>query len=65
MVDPRRSWWQGGDGAASRAAYGQRLAAVTRRYQHVVMIGDSMGATACLLFAPLATTVMAFCPQVR
>jgi dienelactone hydrolase len=45
--------------------YVSRLQAVTRDYQHVVMLGDSMGATAALLFAPLATHVLAFCPQAR
>ena len=42
-----------------------RLAAVTGRYSRVLMLGDSMGATAALLFSPLATAVHAFTPQVR
>lgn len=29
------------------------------------MVGDSMGATAALLFSPLATAVQVFSPQVR
>ena len=41
-----------------------RLESITQRYQRVVMLGDSMGATAALLMAPLATAVQAFCPQV-
>ena len=41
-----------------------RLAAVTGRYSRVLMLGDSMGATAALLFSPLATAVHAFTPQV-
>ena len=40
-----------------------RLAAVTGRYSRVLMLGDSMGATAALLFSPLATSVHAFTPQ--
>lgn len=40
-----------------------RLAAVTGRYSRVLMLGDSMGATAALLFSPLATAVHAFTPQ--
>jgi hypothetical protein len=63
VVDPHRSWYGGGD-AAAFGAYRDRLAAVTRRYGHVVMIGDSMGATGALLFAGLASAVHAFCPQV-
>ena len=41
-----------------------RLAAVTGCYSRVVMLGDSMGATAALMFSPLATAVHAFTPQV-
>jgi hypothetical protein len=37
---------------------------VTQQYRAVVMLGDSMGATAALLFSPLATAVHAFAPQV-
>ncbi len=36
---------------------------MTSQYNHVFMLGDSMGATACLLFSHLATSVQAFCPQ--
>lgn len=34
------------------------------RYRQVVFIGDSMGATATLLFAHLATEVHAWTPQI-
>lgn len=44
--------------------YFQRLSQVTKKYKRVVMVGDSMGATAALLFSPLATAVQAFSPQV-
>lgn len=44
--------------------YTDRLRQYTEQYKHVVMIGDSMGASAALLFSPLATKVMSFCPQV-
>jgi hypothetical protein len=63
VVDPHRAWYGGGDDAEF-GAYHDRLSAVTGRYRGVVMIGDSMGATAALLFAGLATAVHAFCPQV-
>jgi hypothetical protein len=65
VVDPHRSWYCGGDPALMEQRYGSRLRRYTQRYKHVVMVGDSMGATGALLFAPQATTVMAFCPQVR
>lgn len=45
--------------------YRAKLATVAACYDEVVMIGDSMGATAALLFSDLATSVHAFCPQVR
>ena len=62
VVDPSRGWYGGGD-AVQFAEYYQRLAAVTEKYSHVVMIGDSMGATAALMFSGLATSVHSFCPQ--
>lgn len=40
-----------------------RLAEVTGQYSRVLMLGDSMGATAALMFSPLATAVHAFAPQ--
>ena len=45
--------------------YQDRLQRVCESYKTVVMLGDSMGATAALLFAPMATSVLAFCPQVQ
>ena len=45
--------------------YYDRLKKVTERYKRVLMVGDSMGATAALLFSPLATAVQVFSPQVR
>jgi hypothetical protein len=52
----------GGDDGVT--LYRARLEKVCKTYKTVVMLGDSMGATAALLFAPLATSVLAFCPQV-
>eukprot|EP00198_Chlamydomonas_reinhardtii_P001847 XP_001691183.1 predicted protein [Chlamydomonas reinhardtii] len=63
VADPSRDWYGGGSEAAY-AYYRSRLAATTRSYRRVLMLGDSMGATACLLFADLATAALAFCPQV-
>ena len=47
------------------AIYQERLEKICKMYDTVVMLGDSMGASAALLFAPMATSVLAFCPQVR
>ncbi len=43
--------------------YYDRLKQVTEKYKRVVMLGDSMGASAALLFSPLATAVQVFSPQ--
>jgi hypothetical protein len=64
VVDPHRSWYNGGDADLMQQRYTSRLQQYTQQYKHVVMIGDSMGATAALLFSPLATKVLSFCPQV-
>lgn len=62
VVDPCRAWYGGGgDGWAQ---YERRLRRCVEGYARVVMLGDSMGATAALLASPLATHVLAFCPQV-
>jgi Leucine-rich repeat (LRR) protein len=62
VVDPHRSWYRGGDDGYVQ--YERRLRAACARYKHVVFIGDSMGATAALLFSHLATEVHAWTPQV-
>ncbi|KAH7622124.1 putative Leucine-rich repeat-containing protein 1 [Nannochloris sp. 'desiccata'] len=65
VVDPYRGWYCGGDDDVEYSKiWEKRLEKVTRHYDHVVMIGDSMGATASLLFAGQATSVHAFCPQI-
>lgn len=64
VVDPYRSWYNGGDADLMHQRYASRLQQYTQQYKRVVMMGDSMGATAALLFSPLATKVMSFCPQV-
>ncbi len=64
MVDPSRDWYLGGDAKQLHAAYHARLEAAVAGYGQVLMVGDSMGATAALLFSRLATAVLAFCPQV-
>lgn len=45
--------------------YRSELEVALKPYKHVIMLGDSMGASATLLFSPLATSIIAFCPQVR
>lgn len=64
MVDPHRAWYQGGSPAEFRSTYLDRLQQYTQQYDKVVMIGDSMGASAALLCSPHATSVLSFCPQV-
>ncbi|BDA46872.1 probable leucine-rich repeat-containing protein 7 at N-terminal half [Coccomyxa sp. Obi] len=63
VVDAGRSWYSGGDDEDFQFWW-DRLARVTGQYTRVLMLGDSMGATAALLFSPLATSVHAFAPQV-
>ncbi|MCO5548464.1 hypothetical protein L7F22_001922 [Adiantum nelumboides] len=46
------------------AYYQQELHEALKGYRRVLMVGDSMGASAGLLFSPLATSVIAMCPQV-
>ncbi|GJP46334.1 hypothetical protein CLOM_g5636 [Closterium sp. NIES-68] len=44
--------------------YRMEIAAAVEGYDRVVMIGDSMGASAALMFSEFASSVLAFCPQV-
>jgi len=62
VVDPSRSWYSGNQSENSH--YAQQLKKVTSQYQRTLLLGDSMGASACLLYAQAATSVLAFCPQV-
>jgi Leucine-rich repeat (LRR) protein len=62
VVDPERSWYHGGDDRFRE--YDETIASVAATYDHVLFVGDSMGATACLLFAKHADVVHAFCPQI-
>lgn len=79
VVDSERSWYTHEDGAKFRDAcnaaevaevnvlgnyYKKELEIALRPYKDVVMLGDSMGASAALMFSTLATSVIAFCPQV-
>lgn len=54
-------------GSVSRIGsyYRRELEVALRPYKQVIMLGDSMGASAALMFSPLATAVIAFCPQVH
>ena len=62
VVDPERSWYHGGDDRFHD--YDDAIATVAAGYEHTLFIGDSMGATASLLFARSASVVHAFCPQI-
>ena len=66
VVDGGRSWYGGGGEAGD--AWAAALAAATAPYgPAVVLLGDSMGATAALALAaaaPPGSSALAFCPQV-
>lgn len=53
-----------GYGSGLGSYYRRELEIALRPYKQVIMLGDSMGASAALMFSPLATAVIAFCPQV-
>lgn len=63
IVDPFRSWYGGGD--RRYEDYREPLKEATSKYEHVILLGDSMGATAALMYAELADYVHAFCPQIN
>ena len=54
--------YNGGDAELMSSVYHSRLSEALAGYDRVLMVGDSMGATAALLFSRLATAVLAFCP---
>jgi hypothetical protein len=62
VVDPERSWYHGGDDRFQE--YDAAIQSVAASYDNVLYLGDSMGATACLLYAQHANVVHAFCPQI-
>ena len=47
------------------AYYTGELRAITTQYSKVLMLGDSMGGSAALMFSPLASRVVSFVPQVE
>ncbi|CAI5483698.1 unnamed protein product, partial [Closterium sp. Yama58-4] len=51
-------------GNTDGAYYQREIAAAVEGYDRVVMIGDSMGASAALMFSEFGSSVLAFCPQV-
>ena len=71
VADVTRSWYHGGGiggGTASNdeaeRSWREGIERVAGRYARVLNLGDSMGASAALLFAEVADHAMAFCPQV-
>ena len=62
VVDPHRSWYGGGDERYTE--YNNAIEKIASQYPKVIFIGDSMGATASLMFAKHATVVHSFCPQI-
>ncbi|CAI5535393.1 unnamed protein product [Closterium sp. Naga37s-1] len=51
-------------GYTDGAYYRREIAAAVEGYDRVVMIGDSMGASAALMFSEFGSSVLSFCPQV-
>ena len=71
VADVTRSWYHGGGiggGTASNdeaeRSWREGIEGIAGRYARVLNLGDSMGASAALLFADVADHAMAFCPQV-
>lgn len=72
VADVTRSWYHGegiGPGGTASNDEAERtwregIGRVAGRYARVLNLGDSMGASASLLFADVADYAIAFCPQV-
>ena len=73
LQDPTGSWQGESDkvwealmcGVSGIRYYKQQLQALLSGYSDVCFIGDSMGASAALLFSELATRVLAFVPIIE
>ncbi|OUS43669.1 hypothetical protein BE221DRAFT_147452 [Ostreococcus tauri] len=68
VCDVDRSWYASSDASGDQELEFERWSAPLReaceKYERVLYVGDSMGASAALMFAEHATKVLAFCPQV-
>lgn len=68
VCDVERSWYMSNVMSVDQDAEFERWSSYLRNacenYERVLYIGDSMGASASLMFAEHATRVLAFCPQV-
>ncbi len=68
VCDVERSWYAGnkmtGNLEEEVSKWNKQLEDTCTKYSRVLFLGDSMGATASLVFAEHATRVLAFCPQV-
>jgi hypothetical protein len=68
VADPSQSWYQKDSRGNFNGfnEYERRLRIASRPYSHISIVGDSMGGSAALLFAHLATdSIVAFSPQVN
>ena len=67
VLDPARSWYSQDPGCtwSGFEYFESEISKVVESggYRHVLMMGDSMGGSGALLFAHLATRVLAFVPQ--
>jgi len=68
VCDVERSWYMSNEMSVDQDAeferWSEHLRKVCAGYKRVLYIGDSMGASASLMFAEHATRVLSFCPQV-
>lgn len=68
VTDTTRSWYHGGmnlsGGDPAETEWRGAIAEVASKYQRVLHLGDSMGASAALVYADVADHAIAFCPQV-
>jgi hypothetical protein len=71
VSDTARSWY-GGDGFEGDGDMGERavrkwraaILEISESYSRTIHLGDSMGASAALLFSDVSDVSLAFCPQV-
>lgn len=64
VVDARRCWYDGAGGGLEHYRGAVERAVREGGYRGAVLLGDSMGASAALMLADLARSVLAFTPQV-
>ena len=64
VVDPARGWFSEPWSEPPEGGWEAALRAACAPFGRVLLLGDSMGASAALRYSDLASGVLAFCPQV-